>query len=1004
MKSDVIEVTHHAEESQIKNSELFKKDAPELLERVDALQRLQSQLDVMKVVRKCVSLMDIISLSLHGNDFTCLHDKYSVLMSVQFEYKQFETEVQSTFTSRLQSFDEFILAELRSKLLAIWTKIRFPFEEIVDYRSIKQELEQTVEILRCIQLILSNSSDGSSSSVLPIIFEEFGKRFNFHFYGDKPTNSKSKPEWFYSQLSMWLSSNLEFFESYLHPLSNKAESKINVVKEFQCYLMNLAIQKLQSLIAQETILQDKRLLSHLIDETVIFEKEMLEAYDYPEDAPHVITELCRDELLDIWIKLERDTISVGVDHILSDELAYESRYKDANDVDSHLVPNFADAFVILMDSMTERYRSIPDLRIQQRFVKLQLIIVDEFRSRIVQIGQEIESPWKSPFPQLMNALRYMTEVLDEWSGNPEFLRLQGKLMESSSTPFIRRTFDDSRALYEHVWRQKARLLTDTFNDLITLKLDAYSNVKWFQINIIKPIEISPAFTHFLHEIKHRLSYILTKFSSDPMLTLEHSTNNAIWATLEKTIILQTSFNYRGAEQMYYDITTGLIPLLNSLYKRPNFNVILNEKCVEVLNEMRLLKLPSPTAILLKDDLQRIPDQMLEEKLSPFEITGLSRQKLAKLAPNNQEKFTYATGSVTLIKAIGKNILVDCGDPYNGNEVIEELRSEGLTPSDITHLVITHWHIDHCANINYFSNASLISNNSHFDWFREIEAIELAPLVYVIKTPGHTSEDVSVVVEQHIDGQLRFIAVVGDLFENEEDFLIEDLWKINGEFPGTQNRSRAHILRFSDFIIPGHGPGFENPRSRAERLINLTFPSKSESEIHPIEIPYGNQEERWKLYLIIGRNARILINTGPAQIKELLIKELLAKNVNVDEISHLIITSSGVNFCGNLNLFKNAQIVMDSDLCLPGSFYDKTEKSFKISDDMIAYKFVLRAKNRWVVLVNDIHSGFVLITESADLVGCVPNFSEPGPHFALENALLADYFLYLDSVKHMLFLK
>jgi hypothetical protein len=61
---------------------------------------------------------------------------------------------------------------------------------------------------------------------------------------------------------------------------------------------------------------------------------ILLAYDYPEDAPHVITELCRDELLDIWIKLERDTISVGVDHILSDELAYESRYKDANDVDS----------------------------------------------------------------------------------------------------------------------------------------------------------------------------------------------------------------------------------------------------------------------------------------------------------------------------------------------------------------------------------------------------------------------------------------------------------------------------------------------------------------------------------------------------------------------------------------------------------------------------------------------------------------------------------------------
>lgn len=57
-----------------------------------------------------------------------------------------------------------------------------------------------------------------------------------------------------------------------------------------------------------------------------------------------------------------------------------------------------------MQSMFERYRAIPNIQLQCRFVKLQLVIVDDFRSRIVQIAHQIENPWKTPFPQLMNAL------------------------------------------------------------------------------------------------------------------------------------------------------------------------------------------------------------------------------------------------------------------------------------------------------------------------------------------------------------------------------------------------------------------------------------------------------------------------------------------------------------------------------------------------------------------------------------------------------------------------
>lgn len=54
--------------------------------------------------------------------------------------------------------------------------------------------------------------------------------------------------------------------------------------------------------------------------------------------------------------------------------------------------------------MFERYRAIPNKKLQCRFVLLQIIIFNEFQSRIAQISQQIDTPWRKPNPQLMNAL------------------------------------------------------------------------------------------------------------------------------------------------------------------------------------------------------------------------------------------------------------------------------------------------------------------------------------------------------------------------------------------------------------------------------------------------------------------------------------------------------------------------------------------------------------------------------------------------------------------------
>jgi hypothetical protein len=219
-----------------------------------------------------------------------------------------------------------------------------------------------------------------------------------------------------------------------------------------------------------------------------------------------------------------------------------------------------------MQAMTERYRSIPDERIQCQFLKLQLMIVDEFRVRIVQIGQVGETPLTHPNPQLLNALWYLTIVLDEWSASPDFIRLQS--YATSGKVSMKGTFDDQSGLYRHVWRQKARGFTEYFAHLISHKLKNYANVKWFSIENRKPADITPQFVPFLNEIERLINWINNEISPVSAMTFYHLTNHEIWSALEDVVISKTNFNYSGASQMFFDITTGLIPLLESLYKWP----------------------------------------------------------------------------------------------------------------------------------------------------------------------------------------------------------------------------------------------------------------------------------------------------------------------------------------------------------------------------------------------------------------------------------------------------
>lgn len=174
----------------------------------------------------------------------------------------------------------------------------------------------------------------------------------------------------------------------------------------------------------------------------------------------------------------------------------------------------------------------------------------------------------------------------------------------------------------------------------------------------------------------------------------------------------------------------------------------------------------------------------------------------------------ANCTCTVIKG-RKNIIVDTMTPWDKDLILEKLKSLKIDPSDISYVISTHGHSDHCGNNNLFLEAvhivgyciskGDIYKNHPFD--RGLP-YEIDDGVSVIPTPGHMMAHVSVAVKT-ANGT---VVVAGDLFENEKDLSDENVWIDAGsEDESKQRTSRAKILKIADWIIPGHGKMFKVSR-------------------------------------------------------------------------------------------------------------------------------------------------------------------------------------------------
>ncbi|MFZ1720886.1 MAG: MBL fold metallo-hydrolase [Microgenomates group bacterium] len=176
----------------------------------------------------------------------------------------------------------------------------------------------------------------------------------------------------------------------------------------------------------------------------------------------------------------------------------------------------------------------------------------------------------------------------------------------------------------------------------------------------------------------------------------------------------------------------------------------------------------------------------------------------------------ASPTTTLIETEGKKILVDPGT--NAIKLTNALDKLGIKPSDIDFIYLTHYHPDHFLNLSMFPGKDVYDGTTLWRADEEYTHLDFIPGTHIeiLLTPGHSPEHSSLLVTT-VDG---VVCIAQDVFwwedgkqksDNEQDLLnFEDPFASDTE---ALLVSRKLVLEKSDWIIPGHGRKFRNPKKK-----------------------------------------------------------------------------------------------------------------------------------------------------------------------------------------------
>jgi glyoxylase-like metal-dependent hydrolase (beta-lactamase superfamily II) len=161
------------------------------------------------------------------------------------------------------------------------------------------------------------------------------------------------------------------------------------------------------------------------------------------------------------------------------------------------------------------------------------------------------------------------------------------------------------------------------------------------------------------------------------------------------------------------------------------------------------------------------------------------------------------GTVGLVRDGGRVIVVDPGMVKSRSLILDPLERLGLSPDDVSHVFVSHHHLDHTVNIALFRQAEIVD----FRTARRDDQVHahagdgfaLGPNTTIWVTPGHTPQDASLIVDT-ADGRHAFT----HLWWRSDRTPEVDPYSVD---QAELARNRQRVLEGVDVVIPGHGAPF-----------------------------------------------------------------------------------------------------------------------------------------------------------------------------------------------------
>ncbi|XP_074606073.1 RAD50-interacting protein 1-like isoform X2 [Acropora palmata] len=460
--------------------------------------------------------------------------------------------------------------------------------------------------------------------LLPLdwLLKPFRKRFNFHFYGNKQTNNLEKPEWYFTQVLNWIKNHSDFLQHTIQPILQRTDFKsVDAKAEFISGLLKIVEKKLEKSIP--LVLDDDNLFSHLIDELLLFNKELHLNHHYNSIEHNCLHILTTDACLQRWVELERNTALSNIESVLSSSSAWLPKYKDVASTDDTRIPECAERFMTLLSVITDRYVNLPDICHQEQFLEVQLSLLESFITKLTLEAEE--NSFASAglhYCSVLNAANYIEIILQEWSEQVLFLQLyqyrsssmiSSKSMHSSNSKCAAEDGDQEEreelmtaaGSVFHVVLQSLKDLKEHMLYVIKVQIvqgfcklsGPYKREKWHTSPPPKDVlllSLSSSACEMLLFVKGRLQ-ILQEQLADRIF-------NSLWKVISQTlnmfifeeIILQCHFNEGGAAQLQFDLTRNLFTIFLEYTQKPEiFFKEVKEACI-------LLNLLPGSALLLRN--------------------------------------------------------------------------------------------------------------------------------------------------------------------------------------------------------------------------------------------------------------------------------------------------------------------------------------------------------------------------------------------------------------------